>query len=79
MTKTAQKIASIAEGLPPDEQATLLQVAETLANARLRFYDAMTYEQRTELEQSIAEADRGDVYSEAELDNEIEALLDKRA
>ena len=78
MTKTAQKIADIAETLPAPAQAALLDMAEALARPT-RYYDTMTVAQRAELAEAIAEADRGDVGDEAEFDRELDALFARPA
>lgn len=78
MTKTAQKIADIAERLPAAAQDALLDMAEALAKPA-RFYDSMTELERAELAQSMAEAERGDVADEAQLDRELDALFARRA
>jgi hypothetical protein len=78
MTKTAQKIADIAERLPAAAQDALLDMAEALAKPT-RFYDSMTEAERHELEQSVAEAERGEVADQAELDRELDALFAPRA
>lgn len=78
MTKTAQKIASIAERLPAAAQDALLDMAEALAKPT-RFYDSMSEAERSELTQSIAEAERGEVADEAELDRELDELFAHRA
>lgn len=75
MTKTAQKIA---DTLPAPAQAALLDMARALAQPT-RFYDTMTDAQRAELAQSLAEAERGEVVDDAELDRELDALLSRRA
>lgn len=77
MTKTTQKIADIAERLPAAAQDALLDMAEALARPN-RFYDSMTEAERAELAQSIAEAERGEVADEAELDSELDALFARR-
>ena len=78
MTKTAQKIAGIADQLSPDAQLALLDMAESLAKPA-RFYDAMTDAQRADLDQSIAEADAGQVADQEQLDRELDAIFAKRA
>ena len=55
MTKTATRIATIADTLSPEAQQALLEVAETLAKP-LSFYESMTAAQLAELDQAIAEA-----------------------
>lgn len=78
MTKTAQKIADIADQLTPAAQQALLDIAETLATPR-RFYDTMTEAQRAELDQSLAEAGAGQVIDQEQLDRELDALFATRA
>ena len=78
MTKTAQKIADIADQLTPEAQQALLDMAESLAKPS-RFYDTMTDAQRLELGQSIEEAGAGRVGDEDQLDTELDALFAKRA
>ncbi len=78
MTKTAQKIADIADQLTPEAQQALLDMAESLAKP-IRFYDTMSDAQRAELAQSIAEADAGRIIQQDELDAELDALFAKRA
>ena len=59
MTKTQAQILELFQSLPQAEQREL---AEQLYEQTVRgsFYDRMTPEQRAELDQSIAEADRGE-------------------
>jgi hypothetical protein len=78
MTKTAQKIADIADQLTPEAQRALLDMAESLARPT-RFFDTMTEAQRAELGQSIAEADSGKIVGQDQLDAELDALFAKRA
>lgn len=78
MTKTAQKIADIADQLTPEAQQALLDMAESLAKPS-RFYDAMTDAQRSELGQSIEDANAGQVVDQEQLDTELDAILAKRA
>ena len=78
MTKTAQRIATIAESLSPEAQQALLDIAENLAQPT-GFYETMTTEQRADLDQSIAEADRGDVAGQVELDRHLDFLLARKA
>ena len=78
MTKTAQRIATIAEHLSPEAQEALLDIAENLARPS-GFYETMTAGQRTELAQAIAEAARGDVVSQVELDRHLDSLLAGKA
>lgn len=78
MTKTAQKIADIAERLPAAAQDALLDMAEALAKPT-RFYDSMTETERSELAHSIAGAERGEVIDEAELDRQLDELFARRA
>ncbi len=78
MTKTAQKIADIADQLTPEAQQALLDMAESLAKPT-RFYDTMTDAQRAELGQSIAEANAGQIIEQDQLDAELDALFAKRA
>lgn len=40
-----------------------------------RFFDVMTDAQRAELTRSLAEAERGEVTDDAELDRELDALI----
>ena len=78
MTKTAQRIATIAENLSPEAQQALLDIAENLAQPS-GFYETMTNEQRTDLERSIAEAERGEVVGQAELDRHLDTLFAGKA
>ncbi len=78
MTKTAQKIADIAEQLTPEAQQALLDMAESLAKPT-RFYDTMTDAQRSELGQSIEEAGAGQVVDQEQLDRELDAIFARRA
>lgn len=78
MTKTVQKITDIAERLSAPAQAALLDMAEALAQPT-RFYDRMSERERAELAQSIAEADRGEVVDEAELERELDRLFADQA
>jgi len=72
MTKAAQRIREIAEGLAPDRRQILLDVAESLARPS-QLYDTLTPEQRGELDQAIREAGRGEGVEHGEL----EARLDR--
>jgi predicted transcriptional regulator len=74
MTSTPQKIADIAESLSAPAQAALLDMARALAQPA-RFFDVMTDAQRAELTRSLAEAERGEVTDDAELDRELDALI----
>ncbi len=78
MTKTAQKIADLAETLSPDAQAALLDMAQALAH-QPSFYETMTPEQRTELDQAIADADAGRVIPLDDVDTELDAILARKA
>ena len=78
MTKTAQRIASIAEHLTPEAQQALLDIAENLARPT-GFYETMTGEQRAELEKSIGEADHGEVIDQDELDKQLDAIFARKA
>ena len=59
MTKTQAQILELFQTLPQSEQR---QLAEQLYEQTVRgsFHDRMTPERRAELDQSIAEADRGE-------------------
>ena len=78
MTKTAQRIADLAEGLSPEAQSALLQVAESLAQPT-SFYPLMTPAQLAELDAAIAEADRGEVVDQATLDAHLDTLFAAKA
>ena len=78
MTKTAQRIATIAEHLSPEAQQALLDMAENLARPS-GFYETLTDEQRADLAQSIAEAERGDAVDQVELDRHLDLLLAGKA
>lgn len=75
MTRTAQRIADIAEALSPEAQQALLDIAESLARQPRRFFDAMTEAERAELEQSIGEAERGETADQEQLDRELDRLF----
>ncbi len=77
MTKTAARISDLVEQLDPDQQEALLRIAEAIAR-HPSFYDTMSEAQRRELDEAIAEDERGEVISQAELDAEIEELFARR-
>jgi hypothetical protein len=64
MTKTQSKIVELFQTLPPIEQQELAEhLYESTLNASRSensFYARMSASQRVELEQSIAQADRGE-------------------
>jgi hypothetical protein len=66
MSDTVRRIGEIAEMLPPERQEVLLQIAESLFTPS-RFFEAMTQDQRRELDAAIAEADRNEGLSSAEV------------
>jgi predicted transcriptional regulator len=74
MTNAARRIHEIAEQLAPDRQQVLLEIAEDLAHPS-RFFESMTPEQRSELDEAIAEAER----NEGLTPTEVEARLHKIA
>ncbi len=74
MTKTAQRILDIAEKLDPERQRVLLEIAENIARPG-RFFDSLGTTEREELDRSIAEADRGEGVTQAELDRRLDAAL----
>jgi predicted transcriptional regulator len=74
MTKTTQRIVDIAERLDPERQRMLLEIAEGMAGPR-NFYDAMTAQDREELERSLQEADRGDGVTQEELNARLDAVV----
>jgi hypothetical protein len=76
MTSTTREIVEIAEKLSPEAQIALLDVARSLAGRS--FYDVMTPAQRGELEQAIAEAERGEVVDQVQLDRELDDLLARK-
>jgi hypothetical protein len=76
MTRTTQQIIEIAETPSPEAQYALLDMARSLAGRS--FYDVMTPAQRDELEQSIAEAERGEVVDQVQLDRELDDLLARK-
>ena len=78
MSKTTQRLAEVAEALSPEAQAALLAIAENLA--RPESFDAtMTPAQRAELQRSMSEAARGEVVTDTELDQHLDALLARTA
>ena len=79
MTKTQQRLVDLADALSPEAQQALLDIAESLARQPRRFYDGMTEVQRAELAASIAEADRGDVAGQDQLDHELDSLFAGKA
>jgi len=56
--------------------SAILDMARSLAGRS--FYNVMTPAQRNELEQSIAEAERGEVIDQMQLDRELDALLARK-
>ena len=77
MTATTKKISEIAERLAPDRQQVLLEVAEGMA-APSRFFDTMSDAQRQELDQAVAEADRGEGVDQSGLTKRLDAILIRR-
>ena len=77
MPNTAQRIREIAERLTPDRQQLLLEVAEGMA-APSRFFDAMSEAQRQELDQALAEADRGESVDQETLDQRLDTVTARR-
>jgi hypothetical protein len=75
MTSTTRQIVEIAETLS-EAQAALLDVAQSLASSG--FYELMTPPRRGELEQAIAEAERGEVIDQVQLDRELDDLLARK-
>ena len=78
MTKTAQRIADLAEKLSPEAQTSLLDMAESLAQPA-SFYAMMTPAQRAELDAAIAEAGHGDVVDQNTLDIHLDTLFAAKA
>lgn len=78
MTKTTQRIAEIADKLSPGAQRALLDIAESLSRPT-SFFASMTQDQLDELEQSITEAQRGDVTDQADFDKHLDRLFAKKA
>ena len=78
MTKTADRIAVIAEHLSPEAQRALLDIAESLATPT-GFYEGMTQEQLSELDRSIGEALRDEVIDQAALDAHLDTVCARRA
>ena len=74
MTKTAQRILDIAEKLDPERQRLLLEIAEDIARPA-PFFDDLAVADREDLDRSIAEADRGEGVTQAELDRRLNAVL----
>jgi hypothetical protein len=74
MTNAVRRIHEIAEQLAPDRQQVLLEIAESLARPS-RFFDSMTQDQRSDLDGAIAEAERNQGLTSAE----VEARLRKFA
>ncbi len=58
MTKTIDRLSSIAQRLAPEQQQVLVDIAEDLARGG-RFYDTMSAEQHSALDEAIAEANAG--------------------
>ena len=77
MTKTAKRISQIAERLSPERQEVLLDIAEGLARPS-RFYDSLTPEQLRDLDQSTAEAERGEALDLAQLDARLGKVTGRR-
>ena len=77
MTETVQRIVAIAESLSPEAQRALLDLAKTLAEPP-SFYERMTPAQHAELEQSMAEANRGEVVDQAAVDKKLDALFARK-
>jgi len=73
MTNTVRRIHEIAEQLAPDLQQVLLEIAESLAHPS-RFFDAMTQDQRAELDHAIAEADRNEGLTSAEVERRLRKI-----
>ena len=78
MTKTAQRIADLAEKLSPEAQSALLDMAESLAQPT-SFYATMTPAQRAELDAAIAEAGCGEVADQTTLDAHLDTLFAAKA
>jgi hypothetical protein len=67
MNDTVRRLGEIAEKLPPDQQEVLLEIAVGLLRPS-RFYDLMAADQRRELDAAIAEADRNEGISPADVE-----------
>jgi len=77
MTNAVRRIHEIAEQLAPDRQQVLLEIAENLAHPS-RFFESMTAEQRSELDEAIAEADRNEGLSPAEVEARLREIAPNR-
>jgi predicted transcriptional regulator len=66
MTETQSRIVKLFKTLPPTEQRALVeQLAETAQTGS--FYDRMSAEQLAQLDEGIAQAERGDTVPAAEV------------
>jgi hypothetical protein len=77
MKDTVRLIGEIARRLTPERQEVLLEIAEGLSRPS-RFFDAMTQDQRRELDEAIAEAERDEGVSSAEVGSRLERLTSRR-
>lgn len=77
MPNAVQRIREIAEQLAPDRQQILLEIAESLARPS-RFFDSMTHEQRSELDAAIAEAERNEGLTSAEVEARLRKIAPSR-
>ena len=75
MATTMQRLTAIAMELPAEAQHALLAIAESLVTPPRRFFDTMSDAERADLQQSLAEADCGDVADQAQLDSELDELF----
>lgn len=77
MTKIAQRIRDLAERLEPGQQEALLEIAQALAGPT-RAYDTLSDEERQELDEAIAEDERGETVTQEELDADLDAVFERR-
>ena len=70
MTETQTRIVKLFKTLPPTEQRALVEhLAETAQSGS--FYDRLSPEQRAQLDESIAQAERGETVPAAEVFDRI--------
>ncbi len=75
MTKTQTQILTLIATLPLEERRELVEHMYDANMFGASFYDRMTPEQRTELEESIAQADRGEVVPSDQVFNQLAQKL----